>query len=298
MPDPSQDPLRPPPSRTGRALFVVLLLAVVVAVGVFNRDRLERIVAGWRAEPAPATSAPRLASAPAAPARSASTSASTPAQSTGLPPTPAASLPALSDSDAYVFGMIAGLLGQHDAMAWLLPRHLVLHLVATIDNLPRRQVASQIWPVRPVPGTLRVATGAGGQLALSPDNAHRYAPYLRALESVAPSRAVTGYLDLYPLFQSAWRELGNPKGQFNDRLLVVIDNLLAAPEPAPPVRLVQPKIVYQYADPTLESASTGQKILMRLGPAGEGAVKSWLRRFRQDLVARLQSPRPASAPAQ
>ncbi|HQU43635.1 MAG TPA: DUF3014 domain-containing protein, partial [Pirellulales bacterium] len=40
---------------------------------------------------------------------------------------------------------------------------------------------------------------------------------------------------------------------FNDRLVSVIDHLLAAPEPAGPVALVQPKIIYKFADPQLES---------------------------------------------
>lgn len=296
MQDPMQDPLRPPPSRTGWLVVTVLLIVAALVLGVLNRDRLQQMVAGWTGRPAPVASVAAPASAPA-PAAPASVPASAPAASAGLPPTPAASLPALNDSDAFVLGALARLIGQHDAMAWLLPQHLVLHIVATVDNLPRRQVAKQVWPIRPVPGALRTAVGAGGGLAIAPDNARRYAPYLRALASVAPQQAVATYLDLYPLFQSAWRELGNPQGQFNDRLLAVIDNLLAAPEPTPPVRLVQPKVLYLYADPALESASAGQKILMRLGPADERTVKTWLRTFRRDLVARLRPTPPASAPA-
>ena len=297
MADPTNDPLRPPPNRTGWLVVTVLLIVAALVLGLLNRDRLQQMVAGWTGRPAPVGSAAAPASVPAAASAPASAPASASAPSAGLPPTPAASLPALRDSDAYVLGALARLIGQHDAMAWLLPQHLVLHIVATVDNLPRKQVAKQVWPLRPVPGALRTAVGAGSERQLAPDNARRYAPYLRALASVAPQQAVATYLDLYPLFQHAWRELGNPHGQFNDRLLAAIDNLLAAPEPAPPVRLVQPKVLYLYADPALELASAGQKILMRLGPADERAVKTWLRTFRQDLVARLQPTPPASAPA-
>lgn len=37
------------------------------------------------------------------------------------------------------------------------------------------------------------------------------------------------YVQLYPLFQQANVELGYPKSHFNDRVVTVIDHLLAAP---------------------------------------------------------------------
>ena len=50
--------------------------------------------------------------------------------------------------------------------------------------------------------------------------------------------------------------------------------------------LVQPKVLYAYADPTLEARSSGQKILMRMGPANAERVKAKLREIRA-LVATL-----------
>ena len=61
----------------------------------------------------------------------------------------------------------------------------------------------------------------------------------------------------YPLFQQAYQALGYPNGYFNDRLVVTIDNLLAAPDVTADVALVRPNVMYQYADPKLEIALGG-----------------------------------------
>jgi len=92
------------------------------------------------------------------------------------------------------------------------------------------------------------------------------------------------YRHFYPLFQQAYRELGYPKGNFNERLVEVIDDLLDAPEPATPPEVVAPGVMYHYVDADLEALPAGQKILVRIGPANEGVIKSLLRQFRQAVV--------------
>jgi hypothetical protein len=66
---------------------------------------------------------------------------------------------------------------------------------------------------------------------------------------------------LYPLFQQAYVELGYPRGYFNDRLVSVMDHLLAA-GPKPPIDLSQPKIMFD-RDPDLEQLSAGQNARAR-----------------------------------
>ncbi|OIQ78085.1 hypothetical protein GALL_402170 [mine drainage metagenome] len=270
------------------AIVFALLLAAIVYL---DRGRFVRMYESV-VHP-PGQSASTAASAPVAPAaRPASAPASTPQLALQLPAAASRPLPRLGESDTFAADAIAGLIGQKDVALWLIPRHLVLHIVATIDNLPRQQASTRVWPVKPVPGAFRI-TGSGTDLAIAPANAQRYTPYLALVEAMNPKALVDVYLTLYPLFEQAYRELGAPKGDFNARLLVVIDNLLAAPEPQPPVRLVQPKVLYQYADPALESASAGQKILMRLGLNNEREVKSRLRAIREELRRHMAPVQPA-----
>ena len=60
--------------------------------------------------------------------------------------------------------------------------------------------------------------------------------------------------------------------------------------PREPVRLVQPKVMYQFADPELEARSAGQKLLMRMGNANAALVKDKLRALRAELTASPPAP--------
>jgi len=70
-----------------------------------------------------------------------------------------------------------------------------------------------------------------------------------------------------------------------------IDDLLAAPEVKAPLRLIQPKVMYEYADPELEARSAGQKIMMRIGHANAALIKQKLRAIRAEL-SRLAKTAP------
>lgn len=98
------------------------------------------------------------------------------------------------------------------------------------------------------------------------------------------------YRRFYPLFERAYHEIGYPNAHFNDRLVSAIDDLLAAPDLDAPVRLAQPKILFEYADADLENRSAGQKIMMRIGSRNAAVLKSALRGIRQQ-VANAPGPR-------
>jgi hypothetical protein len=161
----------------------------------------------------------------------------------------------------------------------------VRRFVATVDNLPRSMVAMRVRALQPVGGPFAVDRD-GEEFVIGSANAARYAPYVRALESVDAKQLAGVYLRFYPWFQQAYEELGYPKGYFNDRLVTVIDHLLATPEPKGPVKLVQPKVLYQFADPELEALSAGQKALLRVGPENSRRIKAKLRALRAEVARR------------
>src|SRR5204863_944604 len=105
----------------------------------------------------------------------------------------------------------------------------------------------------------------------------------RVFEAVQTRALVYGYTRAYPLFQRAYEELGFPGLYFNDRLVQALDDLLAAPEPAAPPALVRPKVLYEFADPDLETRSAGQKTMVRMGADNERRVKAKLREIRAEL---------------
>jgi DUF3014 family protein len=206
-----------------------------------------------------------------------------PIEADKAPPEP---LPALSESDSAMRDALATLFGKELEKFFNL-QNIIHRIVATIDNLPRDNVALALLPVKSVPGLL-VTTRAGHSLALSPQNSTRYRPYVRLAEAVPSQALVAVYQRFYPLFQEQYENLGYPGKYFNDRLVEVVDHLLEAPDLQQPVLLSQPGVLYQFADPKLERLSTGQKILLRMGAENALKIKAKLREMRQALISKTQ----------
>ena len=197
-------------------------------------------------------------------------------------------LPHLDQSDQPVFGALSELVGKVPAEQFVIPQDLVRHIVVTIDNLTAPKAAERLRPFRPVPGQF-VAGGSEDSLVLDPDNYQRYKPAITLLQAADTKQLVAIYTHYYPLFQQAYESLGHPPQYFNDRVVQVIDHLLAAPELKDPVALRQPNVQFEYGDASLESRSAGQKIMMRMGATNAAVVKAKLRDIRAALVE--QKPR-------
>ena len=224
--------------------------------------------------PAPAVSPPAIA--PAEPA------IKHPVQA----PPGATELPPLEQADDFVKERITELLGEKTVKTFLQIENFVRRVVATVDNLPRSLAPPKMWPIHQTPGRFTVETGRDGSV-IGAKNADRYTPFVALVESVDTGRAVALYQRLYPLFQSAYETLGYPGKYFNDRLVAVIDLLLATPEPSGPLKVELPEIrgplkpthpwvLYRFADPALEGLSSGQKILLRVGRENEKRLKAKL----------------------
>ena len=197
---------------------------------------------------------------------------------------PAQSLPALADSDAALTDALAGLFGRKLEKFFNL-QEIVHRIVATVDNLPRDHVSSRLMPVKPVAGRLMIV-GTDERFALSPENASRYRPYMQLAAAVPAEKLVAIYARFYPLFQQQYENLGYPGRYFNDRVVEVIEHLLEAPDVQEPVQLIQPRVLYEFADPKLEGLSVGQKILVRMGAENRVKLKAKLREIRDALVAK------------
>jgi len=196
-----------------------------------------------------------------------------------LAPAAATPLPALADSDE-AFGSELATLFHAPALPDLFyPTRLARRFVATVDNLPREQVAATVRVMRP-PESAFVVRGEEPSLSLAPENSGRYGKYLELLATTDSHQAVALYRKFYPLLQQAYDELGYPGHYFNDRVVEVIDHLLATPDVADPVPLIHPSVMYKFADPRVESRSAGQKALIRIGRDNAAAVKAKLREIR------------------
>ena len=188
-------------------------------------------------------------------------------------------LPSLEKSDPEIRKALTPVLPQAKLLDMFIFDHLIRRFVLMVDSLPRSSLSYNHLPVY-TPYSRFIPREKDGRLWISSKNFRRYATFVELVKMVDMKDAAGMYHRYYPLFQKAYRELGYPNAGFNDRFIEVIDHLLATPPVKYPVQLVQPHIRYQYADPALEALSSGQKLLIRMGPDNTAIILEKLRKLR------------------
>jgi hypothetical protein len=209
----------------------------------------------------------------------------TPPPVAATPPAPARTipLPPLDESDPDVAGGLTELFGQDAVMQHLVPERIVRNLVVSIDNAPREQLALNQRPITPPEGEF-ITSGSDDAIVLSPENYARYEPFVALVANIDAKTLVSFYRGLQPLFQQAYEDLGHPDASFDTRLTEVIEHLLQTPTPRGSIALVQPSVLYRFADERLEKLSAGQKLLIRMGVDNATVVKGKLREIQAELL--------------
>ncbi len=189
-------------------------------------------------------------------------------------------LPPLDESDSYFLLALRDIFGAEFGRL-LVSEALIDKFVATVDNLSRGDVSEKIRPVGRLPGVFGVnVDNSSGPVYLDPDNYDRYDVLVNLIVRADLDDAVAMYRRFYPLFQESYERLGYPNAYFNDRVVEIIDHLLVTPQPAKPLRLVRPHVLYEFADPQLETLSSGQKLLLRMGGKHAARIKGVLLNLR------------------
>lgn len=272
--------------RTTIIIVAVVLLAVAAGLYVWNARRTP--------EPAAPPAPPPAAEAP--PATAASPAIRHPVEDIAPAEEPTAEA---AQSGDQLRSMLIDWLGRDSVQQFLQLDDFVRHVVVTVDNLGRPHAAPRLWPVNPMTG--RYGVEARGELLYpTADNAKRYAGFVAFVENIDARRAAALYARNYGLFQKQYEELGYPGRYFNDRLVEVIDLMIATPIPAqtPPLKLTEvkgpiasthPWLRYEFADPALEALPAGQKMMLRVGPDNQKRLRARLVEFRAALT---RSPPP------
>jgi hypothetical protein len=260
----------------GAVMAVVVLLVAAGAVFWWQVHRPSPVVPATA--PAPVTTPPAPPPPPAP----------TPAIQNPVPVAAAGGLPSLDQSDGYVKKALVDLVGRKAVSTFFRLDGALHRFVATANNLATDGATSDLWPVNPTPGRFETETRDGATVPTA-RNAERYAPFVHFAAEIDAGRAVAMYFRLYPLLQRAYEDLGYPGAYLNDRVVTVIDNLLATPNVAGPIRVkrVGPDGgtgrgagLYLYEDSALEAATAGQKILLRMGTENRSKMMAKLTEIR------------------
>jgi hypothetical protein len=266
----------PPPRRGGLLFPVLLALGSLAAVGA-----LAMLYFALRP---PAS--PGVATTPAPP----------PAVATPAPPspTPAASLPSLDESDDFV-RQLAGALSHNPEVTRFFARDGLVRLLTVVAV----NVAAGESP-RPhllflAPKQHFRAQSRGATLVPDPASFAGYEAIVDAIVSLDAAACARTFEGAEPLFDTAFRDFGQPGVTFRAALDGAVGSLLAVPAVADDVQLVSHATVLRYADPSLESLTPAQKQFLRMGPRNVRRVQSKIREIAAALG--LPSARTAGAPA-
>lgn len=190
------------------------------------------------------------------------------------PPEPEVVLPPLQESDAFVRERLAPLdLPER----WVEQGDYVRRLAVLAENasrgeLPRRQLAFMAPR-----GEFKVDR-RDDRIFVDPASYDRYDRYVEELEQVDPAYAADLLQTLDPLVEEALAELGvqAPPGEVIEK---AIREVLAVPVlPGDGrVELVQPNVMYEFANPELEALSPLKKQVLRMGPENVRRLQDYLR---------------------
>ena len=267
-----------------RGAFMAVVVVLVAAGAGFWWQKAHR-----PAPVPPATAPPPVAPAAAPPAPP------PPAPAIRHPiPVAAASggLPSFDRSDEYLKKALVDLVGRKAVSTFFRPEDAIRRFVATGNNLATDGATADLWPVKQTPGRFETETRDGATV-LGAHNAERYAPFVRFAAGIDTERAVALYVRLYPLLQRAYEDLGYPGAYLNDRVVTVIDNLLATPNVSGPIRVKRVGAdagtgggagLYLYEDSALEAATAGQKILLRMGTENRSKLMAKLTEIRAQIA--------------
>ena len=188
------------------------------------------------------------------------------------PPT----LPPLDESDAFIREQASG---TRLPLAWTVADNLARRASVIIENASRGELPPKRGGLLPPVSAFPVRR-EGDRFFLDASGYRRFDPYLDQLESIDPKRLAQCIRLLSPLLDEALSELGYADGP-QAGVSAAIERILAVPEPTAgaDVELVQPKVLFQYADPRLESLSALQKQVLRMGPDNVRRLKAYANRL-------------------
>ncbi len=189
---------------------------------------------------------------------------------------PEVDLPPLSQSDAFVRELVAGL-SRHPAMtSILLSDELVRKIVTAIVNVAEGDHPARHFPYL-APDEPYEVVRRPPQVFGDPNSYHRYDVLVAGLESLDAAGVAELYQMTKPLALEAYRELGYLGQPFEATFTKAINVLLRTPVVEGRVALNADSVNYTYVDRRLEALAPAQKQLLRMGPQNARKVQNKLR---------------------
>ena len=186
-------------------------------------------------------------------------------------------LPPLNETDALVRQLVTALSSHPRVAAWLATEDLIRNFTAVTHDIssghtPRARLQAL------APGESFRTLERGGALRIDPASYSRYDSLAGAVASIDAAGAARVYATLKPRMQEAYAEQGFPDTPFDRTLERAIVELLATPILDESIALEPSGArMFAFASPEIESLSSAQKHLLRMGPRNVRIIQDKLR---------------------
>jgi hypothetical protein len=249
----------PPPSppRRSAARWIAAVVAGIVAGAA--------LMFWWMSRAQPGTAPPAPTTATDVPVAS------------GRPKPQPIALPALDASDGLLRTLVSAL-SKNPTLARLLATKGVVRgaALAVVQIGDGRTPEEPFKALRPASHVAITGSASG---PIDPASYARWNAAAGALTSVSPADAAQLYVNVKPLFDEAYIDLGHPGGNFDTAIARAIELLAETPDAPAGTALVRRTNYLDYEDASLRALTPVQKQFILLGPEHRRAVLDWLRQF-------------------
>jgi len=212
-------------------------------------------------------------------------------------------LPSLDESDDWLKIKLPEITWRKELLTLIIDEDMIRRFVVFTDNFSQGVIAYEHSPfvlpqVKFTPDTDSVSfqktvqnqevsqgfsQGKQNVWQWNESSSKRFSLYVDLLRSMDSESLVQWYLEVKPLIDEAYSELGY-EDDFTNTLQDAITRVLDMELPKSSMALIQPSVMYKFANPQLETLPDTDKLLLRLGKDNLLVMKSVLLELHEKLA--------------
>lgn len=202
-------------------------------------------------------------------------------------------LPKLDESDDWLQTKLPDLTWRNELLPLLITEDIIRRFVVFTDNFAQGQLAYEhslfIQPKEKFSVDEQSINVDSEQNVWQWDSktSKRFDLYVDLLRSVDSTTLVNWYIDMKPLIDEAYNELGYEE-DFTYTLQDAITRVLDMDLPKSTMDVTRTSVMYKYKDPQLEALEDSDKLLLRIGKENLLIIKSVLLEINEKLAKRVE----------
>jgi len=195
-------------------------------------------------------------------------------------------LPSLNESDDWLKIKLAEITLRKNLLSLVIDEDMIRRFVVFTDNFSQGDIAYDHSPfVLPKAKFMPYLKNKGkpNTWQWNERATKRFTLYVDLLRSMDSDSLVQWYMEIKPLIDEAYNELGY-EDDFTNTLQGAITRVLDMEFPRSSMNLIRPSVMYKFADPQIEGLPQVDKLLLRLGKDNLLIVKSVLLELHEKLA--------------